>query len=366
MPFTCPYSAAQYLGQGAVSLQVGFRGGLRQLSIGNTFESIEFTRRLDVWSDATVVIKMSECCDALNDIAAADPLSHELIIRRTDDTPLTKEGFVGPITTISYKNDEVTITARSLDWWWHRVVTLGFYKGHPRIAMEEIIAKTEVQLALGLISMPIIRDDDQLTGERLPKPIQADQLVSDLTDTGFHYTAYGRTIIHGEILHGNPSNMSMTTFSPDDFVNGNDLEVIKSGLNYSSRVTMEDKTRPSGYVTITDSVPEAYYGIAENLYSERSLDDGGVSVPTQARERLASQSRVKVSVPATTMQLAQNAPILFEELIPGMPVILAGSIGCVEFEELMSLGEITFRYDRQDGESISVELAPMIANDIGV
>lgn len=354
----CDFSANAYLGAGSADVSIAFRGGIREVPI-TSYESVRFTRELDRWGEATLIVKMSDCCQGINDLADVDPRSHELIIRRSDNTGV-QDAFVGVIMTISYKQDQIEIYARSLDAWWNRVVVFGAYKGHPRIVMEEIIDKSNVQLGIGLQDMTITRTDDELDGERRPAKIQASDLMEDLTSNGFHYTVIGRTVLHGEILHANAQGTFLTTLSPDQFIDPDSgLELIKSGLAYSSTVTMLDLREPSDYYSVTDEVPEPYYGDAENLYSGGDLGDSGLSVQLRAKERLRTTSRIRISVPGGTYRLAPHAQILFGELIPGLPIMFNGVIGCIEFSEMMSSGTIEFNYSRE-GETISVGLAPMI------
>jgi len=360
---TCDFTARLFLGSGSAGVHVLFRGGGQEVDIGNTVRTVEYTRSLDGTGEATVTLSTGACCEEGFDPNTIDPLSHELFIDRSDDTRFVKTGFVGPITKIEYTSTTVTISARSLDWWWRRVVVLGGYEHTPMTAMAEVIEKTEAQLALGMVGMPIFRSDDSITGQRTPLRVQAADIVDDLTNAGLHYTVIGRTVIYGEALHSNPATASLATFRPEDFIGGEALELVKSGLNYSSRVTMIDKSTNSGYVTSTDSTPEQYYGIAEDLYTQRSADDGGVSVPSQANQRLLSQSRIKLILPQTQIRLAISAPLVFDELIPGMPVRFAGLIGCVDFEEDLSIGDITFKYGIGEDENISIELAPIVVTN---
>lgn len=354
----CDYSAHAFLGGGSADVSIAFRGGIREFPVPS-YESVRFSRELDNFGEATLIVKMSDCCEGINDLADVDPRSHELIVRRADDTG-SHEAFVGVIMRITYKLDQVEIYARSLDAWWDRVVVFGGYGGHPRIVMNEIIDKTNVQLDIGLQNMSVVRADDELKGERRPERVQARDIINDLTETGFHYTVIGRTVLHGEILHANNEGTFLTTLSPDQFIDPeNSLELFKSGLGYASIVTMRDPHEKDGYYSITDDVPEPYYGVAENLYTTSNRDNSGIPVPLQAAEKLKTNSRIKLSIPNADFRLAQHAQILYDELIPGLPIMFVGSVGCIDFSEMMSTGRIQFEYSRE-GESITMQLAPMI------
>lgn len=357
--------ASQALGRGDAEVHIMFRGGLRDLGTVD-FKSLTWSRRLDTWGEATATIDVDDCCSPLSILTDIEPLAHELVIYRSDNTGV-RDGFAGPIVTIDLDGSTLRLYARSLDWWWDRVVVLGGYSGHPRQAFAEIVSTTEDQLSLGMVGFPIVRDDDILIGERVSERIQARQLASSLGDTGMHYTMIGRTVVYGEHLHGNDLDSVMTELSAADLFEPRSLSIRKSGLNYSSRVTMPDETAKGGYVTAVDSVPEAYYGVAENLYTERSADESGISTRQQVAEKLASQNRVKFSIPRQTQVLNERANIMFDELIPGMPVRFADTVYCNDFDELLSLGDISFEYGGESGgnkdEKVSIELAPMNFTD---
>jgi hypothetical protein len=226
----------------------------------------------------------------------------------------------------------------------------------------EAIAKMNSQLGLNLSLDLVRRDDDNVSGESEGKRSQAFDIIDRLLDTGIHYTMLGRTMIVGELLHRNSDDLAVATLGLGDFRNPEAFTLIKSGLGYSSRVTMllEDD---DNYITVTNSSVEDYYGIAENIYTSTALQRSGITVASQAQGKLASQSSIRVTVPDVNVELKPDALIRWGELVPTLPVRIKDTVSCVDVDDVLSIGVVNVVWDR-DGEHVRLTLDPLIESDV--
>ena len=74
---TCDFTARLFLGSGTAGVHVLFRGGGREVDLGDTIRTVEYTRSLDGTGEATVTLSTGACCDEGIDPSVIDPLSQD-------------------------------------------------------------------------------------------------------------------------------------------------------------------------------------------------------------------------------------------------------------------------------------------------
>lgn len=320
------------LGCGEYNVLITERGGVNTLA-EIPWLGIFFGRVLDDASNGTVQIPVSalkrdeSCCYALSELR---PWKHEINIYRNG-----KLTWVGPVYTIQYSNDNITINTRDIFTWFdHRILPFdrGMYADLADIwnqyAADALFYENSMGIEVnafqtGIKGQRIIHADDQfIAGDKL----------RELCRTGMDFTTVGRTIYTGgleinfpeELLLWGPSCRTVSgTMRGEEMA----TEVFVSGAPPGSSEPIHAK---AGGI-------DPNYGLIQFSYSEGSIEDGG-SAQAAADNRLAFTGTPPLYL---SLSLDPSAPFELDDLIPGRHCDTRLELNCLDVVDTMRLQSVS-------------------------
>lgn len=315
------------------------------------WSTLRFSRRLDDMSDATVEIGTEQDEECIAHLGAIDPFTYEIAIWRDG-----VESWVGPVQDPTYNYDGAIIPARDLFWWFERRLLLTD-RTYVATDLAEI-AQQYVADALAQDPTPNISITATLTGVLGTRVVTstlyrraADEL-RELARTGLDFTAIARTIrFGGEEIPAHP----LVTLTSDIF------EVAPARLAGEALANDVYVLGSSGAGVSSPTV--GHYGgydipLVQQVYSEPAiLDVSSADHAAQTRWDLLRSPPYYI-----TGRLLENAPIAFDDLIPGARVRVAQQVGFRRIVEDMRL--LTVDVDAgatEDGvtEHVRLSLEPL-------
>ncbi|WIX76016.1 hypothetical protein QRX50_31655 [Amycolatopsis carbonis] len=311
--------------------------------------ALSWGRALDTYSSALVTVgRAGSCCDLLTNMRS---WRHELVIWRNN-----RQVWSGPIVRPVFGAGETTIAARDR-WAW-----LDFRAVRADMTLTGDLTDIAVKLIEHGLTHPDGDFDDEtcilafleaipsgVYGSRDFKALQSmvGAELRNLTRGPLNATFLGRRLV----LFG-PKPLSRTAMLQDkDFMD--ELTVVEDGLSAVTRAYVAGQT-----VTATAGGTDPYYGLLEQIYQDQT-------VTTQFDAQTLAQAQVDtnrwpplvISVP-DGVQLAPDAPVDIDELVPGTEVPVWSSATCREVNQNLVLTKLDVTVSPDQGERGAVTLAP--------
>lgn len=325
------------------------RDGDRQLGELLDVSALDYTRILDDTSTARVVVPFQgpDCCKLLSGV---NDWCNSLAVWRGGDTLV----WQGPITYLDYGRDDTIIDASDITAWLfkRRIRELIDFTATGDGAADLVdIAERLVRHAFALddpgVLDYLLTRASGIVGQRQYKANSAyvGDALAELARTGIDYVAIGRRLI----LAGEIPIATLVGLSDDDFLG--EIRVIKDG-----RAAVTDAT-VVGKGTVGRASVEGVCGILEVLVNEEEILDQA-SADAEAASLVAGgyPTPLIVNVPDGS-QLAPNAPVGINDLIPGVQVPVTTSQTCRVVAADLRLQRLSVSYGA-DGESVRVTLVP--------
>lgn len=324
----------------------------------------KWDRRLDDVSEADLVMRFSgdntyTCCECL---AEAEPWCHELHIWRDGE-----EVWVGPVQTIEYEYDTVTLKAKdSLAWMGVRV---------PPVDINFVGTGTDLtDVAIFLIDTAFSEDGPENTCEvdnifSQPTGFTFDvfqekfsqtalETLRDLGDIGLDFTTLGRTIV----LVGDTTPLTPLVLLNDEHIMGG-LKITKDGTIQGNRYYIHFDG--DGGVPASGQATDFYcYGAIERLRSEDILSNGtdAADVADIYVQSSAIAPRTLELTPGS--KLSPDTPWTINEMVPGARVDVAVTKFCLNLTQSFRLTNVEVTYTPADGESVGITVIPINSTSV--
>lgn len=315
---------------------------------------MEYGRVLDDTSEAIIVMDLTgdsegTCCDCIGGIRS---WIHSVMILRDGELVWGP----GAITNVLYRMDQVVVTARDVSAWLDvRMIhnDLDFFDEDPLVIAQAVIddamapddpcgiaAGTFIQppAVLGVIDRSYTAEDpSQYAGDAF----------RELARTSMDYTVIGSTILMGEPLTFGP----YTTLTDKDFQV--ELEIEERGLEAATKwVVQSDLARGEA------GGLDPFYGLIEQLAEESQIEDDDQAALV-ATNRLVASNPVPLylNIPDGA-RLSPEAPVCFEQLVPGTLVNVNVRNLCREVFTQMKLTAVRVHVSDGD-EEVGITLSPL-------
>jgi len=345
-----------FLGTAEHRVTFTYRGATLPLGALDTKQitSLDYTRVLDDTSTCAVEVQIpggsSECCRVLGDLRS---WGHEVHVWRDG-----VDVWCGPVVNVTLRRDTATILAADVTAWLDKRLvhsTLDY-------TATGLGAADLATIAAAVITDAFAPDDPNVlpyltvalagvVGERLieaGKSRSGDEL-RELARTGVDYTAVGRRIVlTGEVVTTTP----LATLLQDSFLAS--LEVVERGdLAATSWRVVGDG------VTGTAAVVEPFYGLLEDIVDEQSVRDTA-SATAAAQTRLDASNPVPLFlVVPEDARLSPNAPVTFDQLVPGAVTRVLVSDYCRQVDQFMRLQRVRVASTPDSLDAVQITLAPL-------
>lgn len=347
------------LGCGEYTVYLQERGGRRLAQL--PWERIDFGRRLDEVSDASVDIPVEgiadddECCFWLSQV---NPWEHEVSIYRDG-----AEEWVGPVIEPVFSRDTVTLAARDLFVWFEkRLLPLG--RQFVAVDIGEIFQQyVEDVLALDDPGITVNAQRVGIVGDRTNDPTEfrraADEL-RELARSGIDWTMVRRTMeVGGEEV---PTE-SVADLIDDAF---NALELRIGGGETATEVVVVGGQDPDFETTVFGRVGgiDPLLGLLQAAVNESSILDQH-SAEAAAQTRLDLRESPPFFIDG---ELSQLAGVQFPDLVPGAAVDVDMDIGCRAVLGTLRLRAVNVTVEASEEgcqESVNVELMSQGTIDLG-
>lgn len=361
------------------------RGGARRLFDLQRPSSIEWTRRLNETSEASVLISARNCegqADALGGIRSR---RHELVIFRGEERV-----WEGPIREVSWRDDGVEIHAQDLKEYLDGDVLSKAWPneggGGPRYMTDRIAQILDYELftpyaavtGSGIVTVPrwetldppinLYPNLDIRSGQVLtrvstePFQMTIGEHLDRLAESGMDWTTVGRSLLIWD--SADPIGRTRT-LTEQDF--HGEVTVYESGADYAAiaHVVAEDEEAEEDapkLVIGSDGAADEYYGIWTHLATDQS--ESGESGPTQAalnsqayRQRLwRARMPLEIRV-ASGAGITLNETLRIGDLVAGVEVPVRATLNLREVSQVQRLEELSVS-ENDEGEQISVTLKP--------
>ena len=338
------------------------RGGITRLFPIDRTTSIAYGRVKDDISDALVHIPTSaDCC---GDLADLEPVRHELVIFRDG-----QRVWEGPITRITYTDQDVEIAAKDVMFWPYRTIMRSEYDnsypnivhGTDRIGLilrNELARKERQSPPINVLPfLQIHTDDDTARTSRHTLPYQKTvwEEIDDLAaKAGLDYTVVGRAI-HVQDTSFLIGQTPLATEA--DFLGG--VVVTCYGMDLCTYSAVTDGKGNFGW----DIRDQMYYGEVEMLataYDENETADPTPSeLHSQAQRNLSQRfpMPIEVRIPDNSQINPNSEAFSFDLLVPGVKVPLMATAGCRQLRQDQKIDKVDVRQDDK-GEVVTMTLIP--------
>lgn len=336
------------LGTGTYDIQLYDRGGTNFITHLDRIDSIDFSRKLDDTSDATVKCVTDEWADLIH------PWHHELHIYRN-----RQRVWLGPVRDKTYmEGGRTTIECRDLFSW------MDFRVPHDELDFSDVdmadIFAAIVTSALKPDPTPNITIDKKATGTQIdyyfdpevPK-IAANDL-RDLADSGVDFTVLGRTLyVRGEEMDPEPlGTMYEHHFSKMPEIKesgemGTLLLLTGSGGDYHSH--------PDDQLSVEQWAKHPF-GLLEQVIDATTMfdsdDKAALEKAAKARYELTKEPRLFIK----NAELDKTAPVGMNDLVPGRRFDLRMQVGSIPLITQYRLQSLSVLVEGYSSETVSVEL----------
>jgi len=346
--------ALNTLGCGRYSAQIWARGGGGLLFSDLEVSQVQWDRRLDDTSQASVTLaglgRSAACFAAIRD---ANPWQHELAIAR--------DGAVvwqGPIVDSASEGVKGSYDARDVSAWWdHRKerVDRTFTQTDlatifQTLADDAMLADPSPNITVSTTPTSVLGSRTYLAGQHLLIGPQ----LRELSTAGVDWTVVGRDVIAGGIV---------VPASPIVRLNDQHLvsppKVSKDGLAMATFVATlgagggEGATPVFGEASDDDSI--ATYGLLDSVSSNDSIRDS-TSAGASSSSTLAISS-VPVVV-ASEVSIDSGAPITIDQLVPGALIDVAWLSSGIEVAGTFRLSKVAAQA-QAGAESVTITIQPI-------
>ena len=345
------------------TVEIRTRGGHRKiLDLTQGLQSLDWSRTLDDVSDAGVTITKND--GLLRDfhrLVETEPFAHELRIER--------DGFVvweGPLTLVEEGYDTIRLAAFDVASW------LEVRRVHDTLDYEAS-GYEAVGLALKIINSAMAEEDSvgllphihSIIGTKSSyrKILQDDDIFAieelyDLATELIDWTVAGRRLI---LM---PDGHSLGTLRPlrsDHFIGGG-YKIRRNASDYANV-----RIKKGNSFSVDTGETSERYGLVERV----ARDQGSLNqdAAREANEQyLARRTRVPTVVEMDDgAQLDCNAPVLINELIPGVEIPLDISKSIMAGKTIARLRAVNTRYDIEEAgnkESVTISLVETKLDEI--
>lgn len=350
------------LGCGFNTAAIFDRGGITRLFPIDRTTSIAYGRLKDGISDALVHIPTSADCCA--DLANLEPVRHEIVIFRDG-----QRVWEGPITRVSYTNDDVEIAAKDVMFWPYRTIMRGEYNNsYPNIAFgtdrignilrTELARKERQEPPINVVPWIQIHteaDTARTSRHTLPYQKTVFEEVDDLAaKAGIDYTVVGRAIHVQDTSY----LLGQTPLASEaDFLGG--VVVTLYGMDLCTTSAVTDGEGLWGQA----ERDKFYYGEVEMLataYDEDATASPTVSELHSQADRIIAQRYpmpTEVRVPDNSAINPNSETFSFDMLVPGVKVPLMATAGCRSLRQDQKIDKVDVRQD-EAGEVVTLTLIP--------
>lgn len=346
------------LGCGTWRVFVATRGGM-QLLAELDFESLTVGRTLSAVSTASAVVlaDLNPSCAPL--LASLEPFQHELVAFR-DYQPGDSPAWAGPVTVPVWDPISLTIGARDLMSWFD-VRNLPMDRVFTADDLADIFT-VYIQDALSLDPTPNIttmfNGELGVVGDRTVTAASATiagDALRELSRSGVDFSAVGRTVNVGGLL---PTVATCTLYNGAIIqdAGGSTPTLTKQGLNLATSVTLKGGQDPAGnQLVATVGTSDGVHGLVSRTASEPLILDQ-LSLTKAAAGRLSFLNPAPLYLNCT---LSPDAPVRFEELVPGIRMDTALQIGLMAVVGQFRLSAVNVTVSQQAGETVALTLVPM-------
>jgi hypothetical protein len=360
------------LGCGRYEVYFNTRGGDNFVCRARNLTSLTWGRRLNEVSEASITIALNgqdeQCCNCVNTV---NPWSHEMAVYRDG-----VEVWCGPVinATIDLEGLTASYTAKDLSTWFdHRWVEIrgtdiefeevdvtavydwlvqhAYYKDPWN--MEWYLANTGVPISRVYVAA---EESDRWAGHFQ----NVGNELRDLSQYGIDFTVVRRVLVSGELESS--TNVTATLIDKHwaklptiDVVGGSmATEVGVAGGNsgysgwYDEQTWIERDTGSS-------------FGLLQTFFPAPELDEEDTTTLPNAIAQKAYNLREIKKEPFTYVKggsLASNAPVTFDNLIPGRVFNLALTQTCRQIQSLYRLYQVDIQLQGEE-ESVAVQLTPL-------
>ncbi|MFJ8934020.1 hypothetical protein ACIRLA_46395 [Streptomyces sp. NPDC102364] len=351
------------------SARIMWRGGNGVFMVPqlDQITAITWNRKLNDTSTAEITIALNgasaDCCTQLGQVTE---WCHELWIYRDEECV-----WQGPIVTPTYGRDSVTFTANDVTAWLSLLANYVDinYKGYDatyiaeRIIMRNLVASLSTPKDYPVMLDYIVREDcGSKPTYRKGKWIEyVLEIIKDLTDYGFQFTAVGRSLYLRDIK--TQAARTQGRLTGEDLL-GDGVTVTRNGLGARTNgfATNQQANTDTGiysgkaYVASTLNTP---YGRLDGIATLSDQD------ATTAQLRAAALAVKGSRYPAPTVidvsqnaQLSPTAPIDFAALVPGETFDIALADFCTPVQQQFRLTDVTGAWDG-GAEKLGVSLSSL-------
>jgi hypothetical protein len=359
-PFTVVVGAYKpaILGCGTWRVFLASRGGM-QLLTELDYETLTVQRTLDSASQTSVILLADRNPSCAPLLAQVEPFQHEIVAFR-DYQAGDPQTWAGPVMVPTWDPISLHIDARDL-FSWFDVRNLPTDRVNFSSDLADIFS-VYVQDALSLDPSPGITvsfmGEIGTTGIRsvtAQSATIAGDALRELSRSGVDFTTVGRSIRIG----GMPPTAATTILYDSAVIqdaSGATPKFVKQGLNLATSVTLKGGQDVLGNTlssTVGDS--DGIHGLVSRTSSEPLILDL-LSLTKAAAGRLAFLNPAPLYL---TLTLSPQAPIRFDQLIPGIRIDTAFTLGLIQVVGKFRLNQVDVTVD-QNGEAVALTLTPMV------
>lgn len=373
------------LGCGTHRVEVFRRGGKRRVAEITGVSSVEWNRMRDEISDAKIVVRDwdLDCGELLKSLQS---WAYEIVIFR-DNGYSVERVWEGPITLLTYEEDQVVIHAKDvMVYAYRRIVkqrmndsgdspTAGRTVVQRAAAiMQNIFAPSDPNILAYM--QVIMTDDDAKQYRSLPAYSRTgyEEIDDMAANAGLDYTAVGRSVLLWSTKH---RIGTLPEFTDKDL--GNSPIVSEYGMSMANRYAVSDGNGVWGEATRLDENGEdPIYGPVEMLsstwaseaageegtYTQEGIETVSESFADSAERSISDRypPPVVVRVPDNTT-LNPDTVISIQHLVPGVVVPLRSVSTLRSVKASQKLDSVKV-IETEGKETISITLSPFSRDDL--
>lgn len=349
------------LGLGSNAAAIFTRGGGSQLFPLDDPTSLKHGRALNVPAVAEAVV--SRASDCFGDLGDLHTWAYELVMFRDD-----QRVWEGPIRRLAFTRSSVKIEAVDvLGWLARRRISRSRRTAVDHPVSEEgelIVARAFADDDPNVLAwLRVMADPAEAQIQRDVKADSGFYLgdLNTLVEQGLNYTTIGRRIV----LFPVEARVGKTDTLTPELHMTSDVEVVEEGDDLATAMTAANNDGISATVKTSDSIAvggeltgvSAFYGLHD------MLTDGSDLKRVTALRRAARRALAR-SYPAPQVvtlpegsKLSCDAPVAYEDLVPGVVVPVESSVTARTVADDQILSAVTVE-QKPDGETVAVSLIP--------
>ena len=362
------------------------RGGMRRIGPLVELSSVQWERKRDAVSEASVVIEGSACSDQAPFLSQIRAHRHELVIYRG-----TQRVWEGPIHRVTSRTNRVEVVAHDvLEYLMFTPLTREWSSAYPTVqtttariqgiieyemthgrtqydngvmrnvpAWEAMSPPANVLPYLEVHNFPNEAKTTSVTGEY--EMTVGEHLQSLGRQGGIDYTAVGRAI---HIWDNSRALGRTVQLTERNFLTG--IIVSEYGADHAQSAYVSTGDGAYGSALRSDNLD--YYGPWTKVFT--SYNEEGTQAPTQgelnsqAIRNLAGRTPapVEVRIPDNS-GLILSDEITIEHLIPGVQVPLRATLNARQHSQMQKIDYVRITEEAETGEQINITLVPTSKSD---